>query len=390
MANPNAILATRIRFDPPLEGRDIGEALAADGGQSVDLGDDRRIRLDPQDPRSVGFTTVLRELARLGRPAYLELEAASGAIDRILIPELGHVLSIRPHSGPMGGIEIRLDLSHARHVLPAGSDDFEALAAALLEALESRRPIALVEDFEGRVIDVREFTPDPDGPLPPLPEPGGEPFPLPVKVKVPWRPRRWWEWPWWPFWRLWLLIDLLRWWLRCPNGTGAQAVFDALAATSCDPLTVPAPCIPFRYPDDGCWARASEMCRLMVAMGRDPAKVWIRGDLEVISQNKPGCHVYWGWHVAPTLCVRGAFPWTVTRMVIDPSLFTTPVTEAQWKAIQGDPGATLTETSRDVYWPNVHDTDPTYYWTNIDLATYRIALYNRAHSSVGPPPYTCP
>ena len=66
-----------------------------------------------------------------------------------------------------------------------------------------------------------------------------------------------------------------------------QSIFNAMAATSCDPLTVPVPCIPFRYPDDGCWARASEMCRLMIAMGRSPGKVWIDGSLEVISSNKP-------------------------------------------------------------------------------------------------------
>jgi hypothetical protein len=384
MPNPNAILSTRIRFDPPLEGRDLGEALAAEGGQSVDLGGDRRVRLDPQDRRSIGFATVLRELAGTGLPAYVELDPASGSIDRLLIPQLGRVQSVRAHAGPLGGIEVQLDQSHARHILPAGADDFETLERDLRAALEAKRPILVVEDFEGRIIDVREFTPDPDGPLPPLPEPGGEPIPF------PWRPKRWWEWLIvWPLRKLWWWICYPWWWWHCPSGKQAQAIFDAMAATSCDPLTVPIPCIPFKYPDNGCWARASEMCRLMVAMGRDPAKVWIDGDLEVISPNKPGCHVYWGWHVAPTLCVRGAWPWIVHRMVIDPSLFQTPVTETQWKGIQNDPNATLTDTDRTVYWRNVHPTDPTYYWTKIDLATYRLKLYNRS-IQVGPPPYPCP
>ena len=153
---------------------------------------------------------------------------------------------------------------------------------------------------------------------------------------------------------------------------------------------MPAPCIPFKYPYDGCWARANEMCRLMVAMGYDPAKVWIDGNLDAASANAVGCRVQWSWHVAPTICVRSGL-WLTTRKVIDPSLFTTPVTEAQWKAAQGDPNATLTETGRDIYirppFSPLHD-DAVYTATKDDLATYRLQLYNES-IQIGPPPY-CP
>jgi hypothetical protein len=381
MPNPNAIVTTRIRFDPPLEGRDIREAVTAEGGLTVDVGGDRRIRLDPSNERSVGFATVLSQLAGMGVPAYLELDPGAGTIERLLIPTVGRVLSVRGAAG--GGVEVTLDRSHARHFVRGDSPDRDALERDLRAALDAKQPILLVRDFDGRVIDVRDFTPDPEGPRPPLPEPGDEPIPF------PWRPRRWWEWlVIWPLRKLWWWICYPWWWWHCPSGTTAQTIFNAMAATTCDPLTVPAPCIPFKYPYDGCWARASEMCRLMVAMGRDPAKVWIDGSLDAYSANAIGCHVYWGWHVAPTLCVRGRWPWITRRMVIDPSLFTTPVTEGQWKAAQSDPNATLTNTSRDVYWRNVHPTDPTYYWTNIDLAYYRLQLYNESIQS-GPPPY-CP
>jgi hypothetical protein len=384
MPNPNAIVSSRIRFDPPLEGRDVGQALAAEGGLSVDLGGDRRVRLDPGDERSVGFATVLDQLAGMGLPAYLELDPAAGSIDRLLIPTLGRVLSVATRDG--GGVEVMLDRSHARHVVPGDSPDLEVLERDLRAALDSKRPILLVEDFARRVIDVRDFTPDPEGPRPPLPEPGDEPLPL------PWRPRRWWEWVvLWPLRRLWWWLCYPWWWWHCPSATRAQTIFDAMAATTCDPLTVPAPCIPFKYPYDGCWARANEMCRLMVALGRDPAKVWIDGNLDAYSANAIGCHVYWGWHVAPTLCVRGPWPWLTRRMVIDPSLFTTPVTEAQWKAAQGDPNATLTHTSRDIFirppFTPLHD-DASYTQTKADLAYYRLQLYNESISN-GPPPY-CP
>jgi hypothetical protein len=81
-------------------------------------------------------------------------------------------------------------------------------------------------------------------------------------------------------------------------------------------------------------------------------------------------------------------------MVFDPSLFTTPVTPAQWKAVQGDAGATLTYTEGarfwlwpDEYWPQ---TDPGYVYTAQVLATYRAALQNQINQD-GPPPYAnCP
>lgn len=384
MPNPNAILSNRIRFDPPLEGRDLAEAVRG-GEQSVDLGGDRRIRLDPADERSVGFARVLSELAGLGLPAYLELDSESGRIERLLIPTVGRVLSVATSED--GGVEVTVDRSHARHPVPGDSPDRDILERDLRAALESKVPIALVKDFQGRVIDVRDFTPDPEGPMPPFPEPGDEPLP------VPWRPKRWWEYVIiWPLRRLWWWIRYPWWLWRCPSSKSAQGIFDAMAATTCDPLTVPIPCIPFKYPYDGCWARANEMCRLMVLMGRDPAKVWIDGRLIAASPNALDCHVHWGWHVAPTLCVRGAKRWwSTTRMVIDPSLFTTPVTEAQWKGAQGDPNASLTNTGREIYirppWTPLHD-DAQYTATKADLAAYRIALYNESIQN-GPPPY-CP
>ena len=166
-----------------------------------------------------------------------------------------------------------------------------------------------------------------------------------------------------------------------------------MSATTCNPLTVPPPCIPFMYPDDGCWGRAHEMVRLMIAMGLKPKKVWIRAStgywLHALTRNNPACFVEWGWHVAPTLCVRTGWI-TSERMVIDPSLFTTPVSQATWKGVQGDPNATLTPSDADVFhlWSN--QTDPTYSKTNQVLATYRTALYNRS-IQIGPPPYAnCP
>ena len=126
----------------------------------------------------------------------------------------------------------------------------------------------------------------------------------------------------------------------------------------------------------------------MINLGLKPKKVWIQGGLQVSTRNNPNCHVNWGWHVAPTLCVRGRGFFQSHTMVIDPSLFSTPVSEAAWKGVQGDPGATLTDTAAsDFFWGA---TDPSYTQTNQVLATYRLQLQNRALQQ-GPPPYAnCP
>ena len=168
----------------------------------------------------------------------------------------------------------------------------------------------------------------------------------------------------------------------------AQQLFDLVDATICCPASAPAPCIPFLYPDDGCWGRAHQMCRLMIADGAQPSKVWIYGTLTVQTANNPACDVNWGWHVAPTVDVDTGSG--VATYVIDPSLFPGPVPEPTWKSVQGDPGATLVPTDASVFYRDIHGSeifDPTYAQTQTVLTTYRNKLKLRSASADGPPPY---
>ena len=377
MPNPNAIVSTTVRLEPPLD-RAPEEMLRAEGGLSVQLEGERRLRLDPNDERSAGFARVLDGLGKQRLPVYLEVDPATDAITRLLIP---HIVRVAGISSAEGVLAVELEPSHALHLLPLGGPDSADLEGHLRASLDSRKPVIVTEDDAHNIIDVRAFTPAPDGPpLPPFPPPRPTPkLPLPWPLSWIWKLFHWFRWWfWWPW-----------WWFRCASMTRAQQVFNAMAATTCNPLTVPAPCIPFLYPDDGCWARAHEMCRLMIGMGLSPNKVWIRGSLRVNTRNNPSCFVRWGWHVAPTLCVRGPGWFQTQRMVIDPSLFTTPVSEATWKSVQGDPSATLTDTNADQFWPS-GGTDPTYSSTNYYLAIYRLELLNRSNA-FGPPPYAaCP
>jgi Glutaminase len=379
---PNATVSTAFRLDPPLEReRPVADALRAEGGLWVEFEDGRRLLLDPEDSRSTVFVEVLVRQRRQKLPVYVEFDPETTAVTGLRIPLLSAVLGIRVVD--RGVLDVVLAASHARHYLREVAEDFETLRERLDQAQQTGERVIVVEDDAHDVIDVQ--------PAPPGFEEPGPAFPRrpPRLWPPPWRwlgdvraiVQRAWCWRWWPC-----------WWCRCVSAARAQQAFDDMQATSCAPLTVPPPCIPFLYPDDGCWGRAHEMCRLMQLERLHPRKVWIQGSLHVATRNNPQCYVDWSWHVAPTLCVRGPGFFEHKDMVIDPSLFTTPVTEEQWKAVQGDPLATLTDTDASVfklfYPPEA--TDPTYALTNQVLDTYRSELQLRS-ANQGPPPYAnCP
>jgi hypothetical protein len=374
---PIAIISILVRLEQPLD--QALEMLGTGESVSVELDDERRARLDPADPRSSGFAGVLDGLSKQMLPVYLEIDSDTEAIVRLLIPYVARVAGIGYEAE--GALSVTLDASHAIHLLRLDNPDFAELERALRGALGAAQPVILVDDDAHQIIGVRPVTPDPDRPR--LPLPPFPPTPIPDRdwFQRLWDWIRWWIlWPWW-------------FWFRCVSMKTAQQVFNSMAATTCDPLTIPPPCIPFLYPDDGCWARAHEMCRLMINSGLHPRKVWIDGSLYVNTKNNPRCFVRWGWHVAPTLCVRVPFYlpffpfpfYRSQRMVIDPSLFTKPVTGATWKGVQGDPNAVLTYTSADQFWP-YGGTDPTYSDTNYYLGVYRMALQLRSVQQ-GPPPY---
>jgi hypothetical protein len=99
--------------------------------------------------------------------------------------------------------------------------------------------------------------------------------------------------------------------------------------------------IAFKFPADGCYARAHLMVRRMQAKGYKPYKVWsfANGDsLQVRTENDPRKQVTWRYHVAPILRVRlkdGKQGW----YVIDPSLFKGPVSIKGWSKAQKKPNS---------------------------------------------------
>jgi hypothetical protein len=388
MLSPNAVVSSVIRLDPPLD-RAPAEILRAERGLSVELEGGRRARLDPANSRSAGFARILDGLNKHRLPVYLEIDPETSSITRLLIPHVSRVLGVR--STASDALDVELEGSHGRHVLRRDLSDFAELEKRLREATHSGEFVVLTEDDAHNIIDVRSVLPGSETPPPSFPKPRSR-----------WRISRFFGgilqvlsglfymvgWPWG--------------WLGPLTMPKAQQLFDLMKGTSCDPLTVPAPCIPFLYPDDGCHGRAHEMCRLMGNYGVYSKKVWVHASdnaiLHVNTRNNPECFVEWIWHCAPTVRVRMPGIVQSETMVIDPALFTTPVSIPTWTGVLGNPNATLTKTDASIFLlfdPNALNTinpsyDPEYVATGQALAKYRLLLQDRA-VSYQPPPYAyCP
>jgi hypothetical protein len=307
------------------------------------------------------WSQVLDSLLKSQAPAYVEIDPISTQITKVLIPHVVTVGEIKPTAGK-DGVDVELIVSHARHYLRKSHPQFDRLLAKLKAAQASGSRVGVTEaPLSHEIIEVSDLPGEGDH-LPgaagaPEPEAGARTGNVVATAAVPW--------------------------------SRAQQLFDLMNSKVCCPAGAAAPCIPFGYPDDGCWGRAHEMYRLMANQGLLTNKIWIFGNLRAATTNNPRCEVRWGWHVAPTMVVDTGGHQEV--YVIDPSLFPGPVPQATWSGVQGDPNAALVPSAGSVFYRNrsgsIVRTDPTFSETNAVLNTYRNQLRLRATGSDGPPPY---
>jgi hypothetical protein len=87
--------------------------------------------------------------------------------------------------------------------------------------------------------------------------------------------------------------------------------------------------IPFKYPTDGCYARATYMSDLAEKEGIIMGRVYAEGNLQVLTPLKKFPTVQWGWHVAPVAYVKSSTGKLVPT-IFDPSLFKGPVSVDVW------------------------------------------------------------
>jgi hypothetical protein len=311
--------------------------------------------LDRSSQRGAVWAEVLESLQQQNAPAYIEIDPASSQITQLLIPMVVSVGEIKPTDD---GVDVELIISHAIHSLKSHHPRYEELLNRLTAARASGELVAVTEDPTSHtIIQVTALA----GPRasPALEPPGG--VQEDARERTP---------------------------LAAVSLAVAQRMFDLCNAKVCCPTSPTAPCIPFDYPDDGCWGRAHEMYRLMANQGVACNKVWIYGSLRAATTNNPRCEVRWGWHVAPTLPVKIGSK--TETYVIDPSLFAKPVTQAAWASVQGDPKAQLAASTGAVFYRSpsgATQTDPSFTATNQVLATYRNNLRLRSVGADGPPPY---
>jgi len=356
MPKRNTIVARIDRLDPSLDrpALEVLDALA--GPLNVYFDDRQTAQLDSADPQFTVYADILAEIKQQRLPVYVEVDPQNKRITALEIPVPGKVAALSVD--PSGEIAFRLDSSTRFFTLEPGNPHARHWLHVLHDAQIDGTTVLVTEtEVEPEIVDIRRV------------ENPTEPALLTLATIAPAdRPAV----------------------IRPVTPERAAALFEMVAARSCQPRTPIAPCIPFLYPRDGCHARAHEMCRLMIAAGEQPAKVWNYSDrLVVKTPNEPRCEAAWGFHVAPTLEVQTAGGVEPQTQVIDPSLFCEPVPVASWQAAQGDPTSILAYTSSDPFLPPKPadvETDPTNSKTNQALAIYRSKLRLRS-ARIGPPPY---
>jgi len=314
-------------------------------------------------------------------PVYVELDD-DRAIVTLGLPSIGK--ASRPREQPNGDLEFELFPSQCIHRLVRENRDFDALRSALEQGRARDQWLIVTGTDTHEIIHVAWVPPSVLGELDLPPEPV---FFGSLAVLV----ARWRQWysdrsrrP----------IDL-RAAVPWPTEEQAHLLFALVQGKSCA-TSSPAPdCLPFLYPDDGCKARAHEMCRLIQGAGFTPRKVWIKPFaantwLTVGTKNSPACGVAWSHHVAPLLKVVTNAS-TVEDYVIDPSLFNGPALMKDWVArIQGSSTQVPPTTVLPWYfYKSTGEQDAAFSTTNAELAEVREKFEQRVKDRGAPPYAAC-
>ncbi len=114
-----------------------------------------------------------------------------------------------------------------------------------------------------------------------------------------------------------------------PDLATLNSLFTQIKNQSCGASTASSPCITFRYPVDGCYARAHKMRQILNNAGYECEKQFVYGNLRASTGT---CCVSWVYHVAILVSFKNASG-VVEKRIIDPSLNSTgPITDTAWRA----------------------------------------------------------
>jgi len=359
MAAPHVIVGHILKLDPLVSLTPAGFADLIEGHVRVHFADGEIAKLQHKDPAFERRHNMVTRMHQAGIPAYVEVEPESRLLETLRIPDSGRVYGLF-HDAATGDVTLQLDNSAKPFTLPRRHPRFEDYFPLLIRALTDRETVVVTEnDRTGELIDIRRAArlAAPPAPVEPeAPPPRLEALSLPAAA-APASP-----------------ADVLR-------------MFRLVAEQTCDLAAPNRTCIPFRYPDNGCHARAHRMCRLIADAGFEPLKVWNysttpKKPLVVQTEDAPGCQVKWSFHVAAVLLQTNAAG-KPDPMVIDPALFPDdgPVPVARWHGRQGPQDSCLVYTTPEPYLllgPADVVYDPHDSLTIQELEKYRLLLEDRA------------
>ena len=151
MPDPNAVVATVVRIDQPVD-RSVDEMV-------LDVSHVRHV-LPLAGPDFIEMEKLLRDAMASGNPVIVTEEE-----DRLLIPQVVRVIELRATSD--GGFDVRLEPSAARHQLRPALPDFAGVESELRRAMNARAPAVVTDDDAHDILHARLFVPGLDGVLPP-------------------------------------------------------------------------------------------------------------------------------------------------------------------------------------------------------------------------------
>ena len=326
---------------------------------SVELERGGTLTIREEAIQAAGRSETLRAARELGDPIAVEV-SDSGAVVSIGLPTVTRVLDIGSVGDDVRAVRFTRD--SALYLLRESNPRDRQLLDRLRQA-ETRADVAIfVDDAEARLLEVV-----PLGSPPALPA-AGIPPPETVLSAV-----------------------------SVVSRDHLDDFFAALAQDMCPVGQATAGCFPIPYPDNYCWAVASEVGHRLKAHGFTAAKVWLLGDsagsLAICTVNHPSCQKAWGWHAAAIVRIEdGTDPEHLA--VIDPSLSVTdliafPVWRELVSGLEEDP----TFTPREIYQFLGFDNFVLEFPGDAanDLKRMRIKFLERATGRHGPPPYgNCP
>lgn len=264
--------------------------------------------LPGSNPQYDVFRRVLSLLKEIDHPVRAELSDANVVLD-LIVPEVGVVQALWPEED--GTVTVDLSGSAAPLVLRPDLPRFTQLLGDLERAMHEREPLIVSTTDDQEILDFQY------GEL--KPRPAAEP----------------------------LTGDEVLAGMTIVDPGRAEDLFTALATENCPIPTGRHLCIPFRYPDNGCWARAERMCDLLREQHNvEAGKVWLFGRLRAHTENRRDCRIRWRFHVAPVVRLD-----TGPRdlLVLDPSVCCRAETVAAWREALGDTRAVCELTDTTVY-----------------------------------------